>query len=89
MPTVMKDFGRANGQKGGTYGQYLADFDFEAHDGIGEITMTKYLTEAKIFPGLMEAFAFYKTVPKCKPIREDGQPNRPLTATNWQFEPIE
>lgn len=66
-------------------GQFLQEFDFEAYDGLGEVVMTPDVEKAKRFPTFMDALQFYRRVPKCKPIREDGQPNRPLTATNWEF----
>lgn len=69
-------------------GQYLRDFDFEAGDGRGEVTMTTNIKKAKRFKNGMEAFQFYRRQPECKPIREDGEPNRPLTATNWEFRAV-
>ncbi len=66
-------------------GQYLRDFDFEAHNGRGEITLTRDAAEAMRFPDSAAAFAYYRRSPECRPIRADGKPNRPLTATNWEF----
>lgn len=66
-------------------GQFLASFDFEAHGGRGEITTTPDEAQAKRFATAVEAFAFYRTSPTCRPLRADGKPNRPLTATNWEF----
>lgn len=66
-------------------GQYLKDFDFEANDGRGDVTMTPHLDEAKRFPSAVDAMLFCRTVPICKPLRPDLQPNRPLTATNWEI----
>lgn len=69
-------------------GQYLEAFDFEAHDGRGEITMTPELGRAKQFPDLLAAIRFQQTVPDCRPRRPDGRPNRPLTSTHWHvFDP--
>lgn len=66
-------------------GQFLKDFDFEAGDGRGAVDLTANLTEAKQFPTMAELVAFRNRVPECKPVREDGRPNRPLTATNWEL----
>lgn len=66
-------------------GQYLKAFDFEAHDGQGLIDMTADPAEAKRFADMAEAIAFYQRSPVCRPLRPDGKPNRPLTATNWEF----
>lgn len=69
-------------------GQYLEDFDFEAHGGRGEITTTPDLARAKRFRDVLDAIAYRNTVPKCRPLRPDGRPNRPLTATHWEvFDP--
>lgn len=77
--------GFANGQPTPYDGQYLKDFDFEAHEGIGELTTTTDLQEARRFDSFVDAFDFYRRVPECRPLRADLQPNRPLTATNWEF----
>ena len=86
MPVVMIQRGSARGHELPHDGQYLKSMDFEAHNGRGEIALTPDLAEAMVFPDLMAAFAFWRSTPKCKPIRDhDGQPNRPLTAANWEF----
>lgn len=64
---------------------YLQDFDFEAHEGVGEIALTKERSEAMEFPDLLAALTYRARSPICKPLRDDGQPNRPMTATNWEF----
>ncbi|APZ81802.1 hypothetical protein vBEliSR6L_37 [Erythrobacter phage vB_EliS_R6L] len=69
-------------------GQYLRDFDFEAHDGVGEIAMTPDIQQAKQFADLAEAVEYRSRTPKCRPRRADGKPNRPLTATNWEMRTI-
>lgn len=83
--TVMQLWGDAFGNATPADGQYLKDFDFEAHDGQGEITMTPDIAEAKGFADFPEAHAFWKRSPECRPTRPDGKPNRPLTATTWEF----
>lgn len=89
MPTVMKAICGALGEYRPFDGQYLKAFDFEAHDGQGLIDMTPNIDEAMKFETFTDAFNFARTSPKCKPIRPDGKPNRPLTATTWEFAPIQ
>ena len=89
MAVVMKLWGDALGRPTPGDGQYLKAFDFEADDGRGLIDMTPDIAEAKRFPVFVDALTFYKSVPECRPLRPDGEPNRPLTATNWQFEIVE
>lgn len=69
-------------------GWLLKSFDFEADDGRGEIEMTPVLAEAMRFDSLKDAMAFRQRQPECRPTRDDGQPNRPLSATTWQFSTI-
>ena len=89
MAVIMQLFGDAFGRPTPGDGQYLKDFDFEAHGGIGEIAMARDKADAKRFADMAEALAFYRTSPECQPTRADGLPNRPLTATNWGFENVE
>jgi hypothetical protein len=89
MPTVMIQHGTADGRPLPYDGQYLKDFDFEAHDGRGDIALTPNLDEAKQFPTFEEAWEFWRTVPKCRPFRADGKANRPLTCANWEFKQVD
>jgi hypothetical protein len=88
MVYVMRQMGTAYGQKLPGDGQFLADFDFEADDGVGEICLTPDPASAKHFADLEELQAFYRTSPACRPLRPDGKPNRPLTAANWAIEKL-
>lgn len=85
---VMRLCGMADGRSSGFDGFYLKDFDFEAHDGQGQIDVTMSLMAAKHFPDLASALEFRNRQPDCKPLRDDGLPNRPLSATTWEFSPI-
>ena len=64
---------------------YVRDVDFDADEGRGRIIMTQKLDEAKRFASTREALDYYRTASKVVPIRPDGQPNRPLTASNVQI----
>lgn len=89
MAVVMKLCGDAFGRATPWDGQYLHDFDFEAAEGQGEITMTANIQRARMFADLAEAIEFRGRSPECRPLRDDGQPNRPLTSTTWQFVTLE
>ena len=69
-------------------GQYLKSFDFEADGGIGEGEFTTDLQEAMKFDTMSDALRFYGTVPASRPRRLDGEPNKPLTSTNWEFKEV-
>jgi hypothetical protein len=83
MPVIMQLAGDADGNPLPADGQFLMDFDFEFDNGIGEIRMTDDPDKAKQFADLKEQREFWLTSPKCRPLRPDGEPNRPLTSTNW------
>jgi hypothetical protein len=68
---------------------YLKRYDPEAHDGRGDATFTNDKNEAIRFASLIDAWIFWKQVPKSRPVRQDGEPNRPLTAFTITIEPME
>lgn len=70
----------ANGAPCPHEGQYLEAFDFEHGDGVGWGEFTSDPVKAKRFDDTVAAMTFWKIVPTCRPLREDGKPNRPLTA---------
>lgn len=61
-------------------GLYLQDYDLDAFDGRGTATWTPYPTRALTWPSAADAMKAWRTVSTTRPVREDGQPNRPLTA---------
>jgi len=66
-------------------GKYVQYMDFEGMEGFGILHATPDLHRAKVFPSLTEALHYYRIVPKCHPLRSDGQPNRPLTAYTIEY----
>ena len=88
-PYVMRLCGDARGNPiPGFDGQFLLSFDFEAFDGEGNGDFTPRRECAMKFETAGHALEFIRCVPACKPIRDDGLPNRPLTSTNWSIEPL-
>jgi hypothetical protein len=67
-------------------GCYLARFDPEAADGNGAASWTDDPAQAMTFETAAAAAACYRTVPRNRPLRPDGKPNRPLTTFNVFFE---
>lgn len=61
-------------------GYFLRSFDFEADEGYGDGTFTADVREAKQFASKGEALGYWRTTSRTRPQRDDGQPNRPLTA---------
>jgi hypothetical protein len=64
---------------------YLEDFDLEFRGGLGKATLTADPSKALPFETLESLFETWSTISRTKPRREDGRPNRPLTA--YSFEP--
>lgn len=61
-------------------GCYLAVYDPEANDGMGHIVWTPNPDDALLFDDMIDAMKCWKQVPENHPLRDDGKPNRPLTA---------
>lgn len=72
-------------------GRYVSRYDPDAHHGLGQVWTTRAPSNAIQFRTQQEAVEFYRQASSEKPIREDGRPNRPLTAftvsvSDWQKE---
>lgn len=68
-------------------GLYLKTADLEWRDGIGHVEWTGKIEDAMVFKDLEHAREFWNDVPRCRPTRPDGQPNRPLTIFGSEFIP--
>lgn len=79
MPYAIKLLGEAGGKRFPAPA-YVVEYDPEAEAGLGFLRMTYYPEEAKTYDSQDAAIAEYRKVPKARPLREDGNPNRPLTA---------
>ena len=76
----------------GVEGQYLQDFNPDAHGAdlypTGWATFTDDLNKAKRFNGPADALKYIMQVPKICPVRPDGRPNKPLMAFTLEVSPI-
>jgi uncharacterized membrane protein len=66
-------------------GEYLRRFDPEFAGGVGAAWWTDDPAQAMRFADLGEALATWKTKSAIRPLRDDGKPNRPLTAYTITF----
>jgi hypothetical protein len=80
--------GFANGIHCPHAGQYLESFDHDAFDGIGYGTFTDRVSHAKRFATASDALRFRNKQSTVKPLRQDGEPNRPLAALTVSIEPL-
>lgn len=85
---VMRAVGFPSGRPCPFAGQYLKSMDFDAHGGLGDGEFTDRVEEAKHFASQAAALAFWRTASSVRPLRDDGEPNRPLTSTTVQIEPL-
>jgi hypothetical protein len=72
-------------------GKFLEDVNWDGpnKDGNGTTKFTKTAEFAKKFEFPGDALEYLQTVPKRKPFRDDGLPNKPLTAYHWEVVPLE
>lgn len=77
---------RADGSTDGLpVGWYLASYDADGNEGWGEAIWTDNPAEAIAFATATEARACWTEQSCLRPLRTDGQPNRPLTAFSVQL----
>ena len=59
---------------------WLVAFDVDGHNGQGDICISQHLADAMVFASVEDLLNFWRKQSTLMPIREDGKPNRPLTA---------
>lgn len=74
--------GRADGTRTDLDGDYLVTYDPDAHDGGGDVLTSPNIEDATRFASAREAWLVWQMQSGVRPLRPDGQPNRPLTAFN-------
>lgn len=85
IEVVMKLQGFPDGSSTPFDGEFLEDFDFDYNCGAGMLKHTPDIEKAKVFLDVESIFEYMNTVPKYMPERPDGEPNKPLFATNWEI----
>lgn len=70
-------------------GPYLEWSDPDAKDGFGDDRWTNDLARAKRFATFSDAAECWKAQSKVRPIRDDGKPNRPMTAYSVSIKQVE
>jgi len=64
---------------------WLMEYDVDAHGGVGDIVLTTHRSRAKVFASAELALIAWNSIPKDKPLRPDGKPNKPLTAFHMEI----
>jgi hypothetical protein len=67
---------------------WLATFDHDAFEGRGFGTFTGVVERAMRFEDSIKALEFWRRQSTVNPIRQDGKPNRPMTALTVTIERI-
>lgn len=65
-------------------GAWLKFYDPDGADGAGDVVVTLDPKQAKVFPSLAAALDEWRRVSTVRPLRDDGRPNRPLSAFTVQ-----
>lgn len=86
---VIQIVGAADGRPCEIAGSYVAEFDPDAHDGRGDLVVTRDPQSALLFENEGWAFEYWKTQSTVMPLRPDGKPNKPLTAYTVEFVKLE
>lgn len=66
---------------------WVSSYDPEAYDGRGHVELTRDISQALTFRDKLAAFECWRQQSKRRPLRDDGKPNRPLTAWSVEIEP--
>jgi hypothetical protein len=66
-------------------GKFVADYDPDGCSGRGRLSTTSDPTSALRFADVGPAMKCYRQQSTVAPLREDGRPNRPLTAFTVEF----
>jgi hypothetical protein len=88
MTCAIRVVALADGRRCWMAGHYLSKFDFDAAAGRGRGWWTTRLGNALHFDDPGAAMAFWKTQSRTVPLRDDGKPNRPLTAFTVEIVPL-
>lgn len=77
----------ADGRKSSIDGQWLKSYDPEAFEGRGDIRTTRNPELALRCKSFAQATELWKAPSRWRPLRPDGQANRPLSAFTIEIEP--
>jgi hypothetical protein len=86
IPHIIRALNFANGLPCPIAGEWVLSFDFESDNGRGNGLFTNNPRQALTFDSKYEAHKFWNTQSVTRPLRDDGQPNRPLTSTTCVIE---
>jgi len=68
---------------------YVMTCDHDAFNGLGAVEFTQQKDRAMRFDSFDAATAFWNKQSTVRPLRDDGEPNKPLTACSISFEKVD
>ena len=80
MPVIMQIVGFANLEPCKVAGMYVYDVQVQLIPNESWLRVTRYPDKAYVWEDAIAALAAWKEVLQSQPIRQDGRPNRPMTA---------
>lgn len=80
MTAVIQIVGLATGEPSSADGLYVQAYSPNGNGGRGDLVLTNDVTEAYVYETSADALEDWKRVSETHPTREDGKPNRPMTA---------
>jgi hypothetical protein len=89
MASIIRIITTARGIPSPHDGEYVVSCDFDAHRGRGLVTTSPEQAMAKRFETFEDAARYWKKISPQYPQRDDGKPNRPLTAFTCEILPVE
>lgn len=88
MSYVIRVDGFASGAPCPIAGRFVRSFDHEAEDGLGSGAFTADPQLALRFGSRATALLFWRRQSRKRPLRPDGRPNCPLTASSVTIAPL-
>lgn len=75
-------------ERGTPNGMFLESYDVEAYNGRGDAKWTYDMYRAMRFDNIVDAQQTWAKQSETRPLRDDGEPNKPLTAFTISIIPI-
>jgi hypothetical protein len=88
MAAVIRIIERADSSDSPEAGQYVVVFDHDAHAGRGTGMFSRDVAHALRFNTKADAIEFWNRASRLRPLRPDGEPNKPMTAYTVEIEEV-
>jgi hypothetical protein len=86
MKTIIRVISRSDGVATVADGQFVKHYDPTLNRGVYTLVTSADSSDARVFETLTAAVEYYRAICPNEPVREDGEPNRPITVFTVSFE---